>query len=1501
MGGKRIDPRPLTVLHKMSAKNPLSCSTKTDWKKCCLCQTDTKEELKSPPTHYNCSSDGYSMLATNIPLFQEINRLPIRLDISRLDGGGGIEDTLRQNNAKYHPNCRQMFSNCKLERARKRAAQIQNDSGEGHSKKRRTTFEVQKCFLCEKIEPQSELRQAMTMQLNERLNECAHNLNDGKLLALLSGGDVVALELKYHCSCLTSLYNRERAHIAAENKEKLQSSQDEDAFPLVFSELLTYITEKSNNSDEPVVFRLAELVSLVKERLEQFGTSVADVNSTRLKEKLLAEIPGIEAYKKGRDVLLAFKKDVGPILSKTSTYSDALILAKAAGILRRHMVDHKSRLEGTLDDKSVYDSMPAALLQFVGMIEHGADIKSQLRFGTTASDLAMAQLLQYNCFAKYKEGAVTQRHSRDRETPFPVYIGMSVHAKTRKRQLVEMLHEHGLSIPYDRVLEISAQLGDAVVNRYNEEGVVCPPKLKKGLFCTSAMDNIDHNPSSTTANTSFHGTSISIFQHTTSDNQGTSREPIQINNSKVKRVPEVPDFYTNVHPAFFNKKNPSPSKSNLTYESLPDLNLIHEYEWLEKVSLTENDGININWAAHHAEKKRGLDFKVSNTSLLPLLRDEAHSVATVKHSMDKVRDAISHLNPDQVPVITADQPIYALAKQVQWHWPDKYGEDKFVVMFGGLHIEMAGFRSLGTLLQSSGWTGALVEAGVASSGTAESFLSASSVTRTRQMHLVTACCLYMLRKEAYNYQCEEENEGALDFEDWCEKRRKESPQFKFWELVLSMELVVFSLVRSFREANFDLYCQALAALMPFFFANNNVNYARWLSIHLRDMISLEQTHPQVFNEFQLGKFVVHKTLREFSGMAIDQAHEQANAIVKGDGGAIGITEDPSALTRWMVSGPEVSQLIYRYELASQAKVANEDIRHHEQTSQSQKLFTDKVQKLFGVMKDLGNPFQEESNDLVTLDTKTIAHPSAAELVTTHFEKGQVAFRDFFNGLGDETSFYKSIKKNKVDFFHQEAATASSDMKKQVLKDDCRLFSQLFISCQSRECDLSEFFHHENQSFPAALSEGGKLHTGQKSQLANILEATIFPPDAQPDCDCIIIDGSSLVYFLSPKTSKTFEEYAVQDVVSKIKIYSSKYERTDIVFDVYWTSSLKAETRSRRGKGDRRRVTDTTKLPPNWKRFLQDSDNKTELFAFLADKIVSLCPENVVIVTKGEEALSNKSISLENLSPCNHEEADTRIFTHALDAAKQKAKSVLIKANDTDILVVAVSNFAILQDAGLEMLWIEFGHGHSIRWLPIHDMVLNLGPEKSKSMMFFHAFTGCDVVSAFRGKGKKTAWQAWDVCPEVTHVFKKLSSYPAVIEDADLNLLERFVINMYDKNSTADKVDEVRLDLFARKQRSYDAIPPTSASLVQHVKRSVFQAACIWGQATVCKMQIESPANWGWQKDGEVWKVLWSKLPAIAESCQQLTKCGCKTDCRGRCKCYRFSLKCTQLCSCKCED
>ena len=77
-----------------------------------------------------------------------------------------------------------------------------------------------------------------------------------------------------------------------------------------------------------------------------------------------------------------------------------------------------------------------------------------------------------------------------------------------------------------------------------------------------------------------------------------------------------------------------------------------------------------------------------------------------------------------------DQPLYAVAKQIQWSWPDTYGEDHFIVMLGGLHVEMAALKTLGNLQEGCGRTEALVQAGVATSGTADSFLKASYVTRT---------------------------------------------------------------------------------------------------------------------------------------------------------------------------------------------------------------------------------------------------------------------------------------------------------------------------------------------------------------------------------------------------------------------------------------------------------------------------------------------------------------------------------------------------------------------------------------------------------------------------------------------------------------------------------------------------------------------------------------------------------------------------------------------------
>ena len=61
----------------------------------------------------------------------------------------------------------------------------------------------------------------------------------------------------------------------------------------------------------------------------------------------------------------------------------------------------------------------------------------------------------------------------------------------------------------------------------------------------------------------------------------------------------------------------------------------------------------------------------------------------IKHSMIIVKEAVQHLNPGQIPVLATDQPLFALAKQIQWTWPDALGENHFIIMFVGLHNEMA--------------------------------------------------------------------------------------------------------------------------------------------------------------------------------------------------------------------------------------------------------------------------------------------------------------------------------------------------------------------------------------------------------------------------------------------------------------------------------------------------------------------------------------------------------------------------------------------------------------------------------------------------------------------------------------------------------------------------------------------------------------------------------------------------------------------------------------------
>lgn len=142
----------------------------------------------------------------------------------------------------------------------------------------------------------------------------------------------------------------------------------------------------------------------------------------------------------------------------------------------------------------------------------------------------------------------------------------------------------------------------------------------------------------------------------------------------------------------------------------------------------------MSWAAHHAAQMRTCMRNIDLEAMLPLFYNKSSSPAMIKHVLTIVQKSTNFLNPGQIPVTVFDQPLFAIAKAIQWNYQETHGEDKIVVMFGGLHIEMALWNTPGDFLVGSGWTEALGESGVSSTGTAESFLNVSHLMRTRYAH-----------------------------------------------------------------------------------------------------------------------------------------------------------------------------------------------------------------------------------------------------------------------------------------------------------------------------------------------------------------------------------------------------------------------------------------------------------------------------------------------------------------------------------------------------------------------------------------------------------------------------------------------------------------------------------------------------------------------------------------------------------------------------------------------
>ena len=119
-------------------------------------------------------------------------------------------------------------------------------------------------------------------------------------------------------------------------------------------------------------------------------------------------------------------------------------------------------------------------------------------------------------------------------------------------------------------------------------------------------------------------------------------------------------------------------------------------------------------------------------------------------------------------------------------------------------------------------------------------------------------------------------------------------------------------------------------------------------------------------------------------------------------------------------------------------------------------------------------------------------------------------------------------------------------------------------------------------------------------------------------------------------------------------------------------------------------------------------------------------------------------------------------------------------------------------------------GKNFQYLSVNAIHESLGESKARALPMFHAFSGCDTTSSFQGRGKKRAWEAWNAYPELSQTFQDVSSNKfknMAIDSAAFKVVERFVVILYGKNSSAASVNTARRELFTKKARTLETFRP----------------------------------------------------------------------------------------------
>ena len=269
-------------------------------------------------------------------------------------------------------------------------------------------------------------------------------------------------------------------------------------------------------------------------------------------------------------------------------------------------------------------------------------------------------------------------------------------------------------------------------------------------------------------------------------------------------------------------------------------------------------------------------------------------------------------------------------------------------------------------------------------------------------------------------------------------------------------------------------------------------------------------------------------------------------------------------------------------------------------------------------------------------------------------------------------------------------------------------------------------------------------------------------------------------------------------------------------------------------------------------------------------------------------------SLVNDLKSSQEEADTWILLNAKHASDQGYTSVIVVSEDTDVFVLLI---AFAKDIPASF-YQKRGTSTRVQYMDIGKLGAVLGDKLSQALIAFHAFTGCDTVSAFAGRGKTGPLKQLKKDEVAIDAFVQLGTSWNV-DQSLTSKLQEFTCRMYAASSKTCKVNILRHEMFLSKRGEVDSSThthPCEDSLKQHMQRANYQAG-VWRGALMPMPDIPEPDGHGWIKiaDGGL-DLDWIHRQVAPDAVLELLACQCKRKCvPDDCPCMVNGFKCTYMC------